>query len=96
MRTLVFCWLLGGQALLHAGARARVTNQLKLTCTRCHSFDVVRAQRLSRAEWEEELAKMSRMGAKIENREAVLDYLSEHYGPARLRSGIITRNRAAH
>ncbi len=55
--------------------------ELKRTCTRCHSLDVVRAQRLSREEWENELDKMSSMGAKIRNRAALLDYLTRKYGP---------------
>lgn len=55
--------------------------ELKRTCARCHSLDVVRAQRLPREEWETELDKMSSMGAKIRNRAALLDYLTRKYGP---------------
>lgn len=55
--------------------------ELKRTCARCHKLDVVRAQRLSREEWERELDKMSGMGAKIRNRAALLDYLTRKYGP---------------
>ena len=57
--------------------------ELKRTCTRCHNLDVVRAQRLTREEWETELAKMSSMGAKIRNRAVLLDYLTRKYGPGR-------------
>lgn len=55
--------------------------ELKRTCARCHKLDVVRAQRLSREEWERELDKMSGMGAKIRNRAALLNYLTRKYGP---------------
>ena len=55
--------------------------ELKRICARCHGLDVVRAQRLSREEWERELDKMSSMGAKIRNRAALLDYLTRKYGP---------------
>ncbi|MEO8130800.1 MAG: hypothetical protein ABJF23_09340 [Bryobacteraceae bacterium] len=62
---------------------AEQASELKRTCTRCHNLDVVRAQRLSREEWEMELAKMSSMGANIKNRAALLDYLTRKYGPER-------------
>jgi hypothetical protein len=55
--------------------------EIKRSCTRCHSADVVRAQHLSRQEWELELKKMESMGAKINNRAALLDYLTRRYGP---------------
>lgn len=54
---------------------------LRRSCTRCHGLEVVRAQHLSREEWQEELNKMTAMGAKIGNRAALLDYLSKKYGP---------------
>jgi hypothetical protein len=54
---------------------------LQRTCSRCHGLNVVRAQRLSRSEWEQELEKMARMGARIHSREILLDYLTQHYGP---------------
>jgi hypothetical protein len=54
---------------------------LKRSCTRCHTLEVVRAQHLSREEWQQELNKMTAMGAKVSNREALLDYLSKKYGP---------------
>jgi hypothetical protein len=63
-----------------AGA-ANPAAELKRTCTRCHNLDVVRAQRLSREEWETELNKMASMGAKIKDRAALLDYLMRKYGP---------------
>lgn len=54
---------------------------LKRSCVRCHSLEVVRAQRLSREEWEQELNKMVSMGARVNNRAALLNYLTQKYGP---------------
>lgn len=56
-------------------------SQLKRSCTRCHRVDVVHAQHLSKHEWDLELDKMTAMGAKIADREALLDYLVKKYGP---------------
>ncbi|HUS08019.1 MAG TPA: hypothetical protein VMZ52_17085 [Bryobacteraceae bacterium] len=53
---------------------------LKRSCTRCHSLAVVRAQHLSREEWQQEVNKMTAMGAKVQNRESLLDYLARKYG----------------
>ena len=55
-------------------------SQLQRSCTACHRLDVVKAQRLSRWEWSRELDKMTSMGAKIENRKALLDYLTRNFG----------------
>jgi hypothetical protein len=59
---------------------ANPATDLKRNCVRCHSLEVVRAQRLSRDEWEEELNKMVSMGAKVSNRDALLNYLTRKYG----------------
>jgi len=61
--------------------RRTVEQDMKRSCTRCHRLDVIRAQRLERDEWERELDKMTRMGAKIPDRAALLDYLVQKYGP---------------
>jgi hypothetical protein len=55
--------------------------QLKRSCVKCHNLAVVRAQHLSREEWQRELDKMTVMGAKVDNREVLLDYLTRMYGP---------------
>ena len=54
--------------------------QLQRDCAGCHRVDVVKAQHLSRWEWSRELDKMSSMGAKIEKRKALLDYLTRNFG----------------
>jgi hypothetical protein len=53
---------------------------LQRDCTGCHRLDVVKAQRLQRWEWSRELDKMASMGAKIERRKALLDYLARNFG----------------
>lgn len=54
-------------------------------CTSCHEDDVVRQQRLTRAQWERELTKMTNWGAAVNanEREALLDYLVRLAGPVR-------------
>jgi hypothetical protein len=54
--------------------------QLQRSCTACHRLDVVKSQKLSRWEWSRELDKMTSMGAKIERRKALLDYLARNFG----------------
>ena len=55
----------------------------KNSCLICHEEDVIRQQRLTRAQWDRELKKMTGWGAPLKNedREGVLDYLSGNYGP---------------
>ncbi len=52
-------------------------------CTQCHGEDIVRQQRLTRAQWDAEINKMTGWGAKVgsDDREALLDYLFSTYGP---------------
>lgn len=47
------------------------------TCLTCHQDDVIRQQRLTRAQWDRELNKMIGWGARVrpEDRETFLDYL---------------------
>jgi sulfite oxidase len=48
------------------------------SCLTCHGEDVVRQQRLTRAQWERELNKMIGWGARVrpEDRETLLEYLT--------------------
>jgi hypothetical protein len=52
-------------------------------CTVCHDEDLVRQQRLTRAQWDGEINKMIGWGARVaaDDRATLLDYLSSHYGP---------------
>jgi hypothetical protein len=57
----------------------------KSACLACHDEDVIRQQRLSRAQWDGEINKMTGWGAKVsdQDRSALLDYLAGRYGPRR-------------
>jgi len=55
---------------------------LKSTCLACHDEDVIRQQRLTRAQWDGEINKMVGWGAKVpdQDRSALLDYFATRYG----------------
>jgi hypothetical protein len=61
-----------------APAAAPAPAAFRQSCIICHEEDVIRQQRLSRAQWERELDKMINWGARVrpEDREALLDYLT--------------------
>lgn len=52
-------------------------------CQPCHEEDIVMQQRLTRTQWEREIDKMVRWGAKVNpaERSELLDYLLKLYGP---------------
>jgi DMSO/TMAO reductase YedYZ molybdopterin-dependent catalytic subunit len=54
-------------------------------CVVCHDDDVIRQQRLTRAQWDAELNKMIGWGARVndEDRSRLLDYLFTNFGPRR-------------
>jgi hypothetical protein len=56
----------------------------KAACLACHEEDMIRQQRLTPAQWDRELNKMTGWGAKVNpgDRDAILQYLSQ-YGPRR-------------
>jgi len=53
------------------------------TCLSCHEEDVIRQQRLTRAQWDREVTKMTNWGAPVkpENRDSILNYLASRFGP---------------
>ena len=55
----------------------------KETCLACHEEDVIRQQRLTRAQWDREITKMTNWGAPVkpENRDSILNYLVQQFGP---------------
>jgi sulfite oxidase len=55
----------------------------RAACLPCHGEDIVMQQRLTRVQWERELDKMIRWGAKVDasDREGMIDYLLRLYGP---------------
>jgi DMSO/TMAO reductase YedYZ molybdopterin-dependent catalytic subunit len=55
----------------------------KTACFGCHDEHMMRQQRLTRTQWDREVAKMTGWGADVkpENRAALLDYLSSNFKP---------------
>jgi len=55
----------------------------KDTCLACHEEDVIRQQRLTRAQWDREITKMTNWGAPVkpENHDSILNYLVQQFGP---------------
>jgi len=66
--------------LMAAWLAASGEQEMQRSCTACHRLDVIKRQQLTRWEWSRELDKMTNMGAKIQNRKALLNYLVKHYG----------------
>ncbi len=56
---------------------------LKGSCLSCHGEDVITQQKLTRAQWDREINKMTGWGAQVkaEDREGFLDFLSKNFGP---------------
>ncbi len=50
-------------------------------CMTCHDEGMMRQQRLTRAQWDREINKMTGWGARIkpEDREGILNYLADHF-----------------
>jgi DMSO/TMAO reductase YedYZ molybdopterin-dependent catalytic subunit len=73
----------------NAKAAAAVPSEFKQpagykgSCLACHNEDLIQQQRLTRVQWEREVDKMVRWGAKINapDREGIIDYLFHLYGP---------------
>jgi sulfite oxidase len=56
--------------------------RFKTTCLNCHEEDVIRQQRLTRAQWDREINKMALWSPMDKgDREGILDYLSANFGP---------------
>jgi DMSO/TMAO reductase YedYZ molybdopterin-dependent catalytic subunit len=67
------------------GATVPVIAGFRERCLVCHDDDVIRQQRLTRAQWDREIDKMMGWGARVttEDRPALLDYLLRIAGPRR-------------
>ncbi len=50
------------------------------SCLPCHSLRLIHSQRLSKAAWNKELDKMTGWGTKIQDRDALLEYLVANFG----------------
>jgi sulfite oxidase len=58
-------------------------DSIKSACLGCHGEDVIRQQRLTRAQWDREITKMTNWGAQMkpEDRNSFLDFLVSNFGP---------------
>jgi DMSO/TMAO reductase YedYZ molybdopterin-dependent catalytic subunit len=61
--------------------RPAFPEKVKSACIGCHEADVIEGQKLTRTQWEREVDKMVRWGAKVEDRSALIDFLASHFGP---------------
>jgi hypothetical protein len=83
--TIARLWLLFG--FLAATARGadqavveRGQKEEARSCIPCHSLRLIHSQRLSKTAWNKELDKMAGWGTKVNDREALLEYLVANYG----------------
>jgi cytochrome c5 len=68
----------------------RAAEIVKTGCTQCHGMDLIARQRLTRAGWDREVAKMIGWGAAVDLSQAgeVAAYLAAQYGPGRVGTGL--------
>jgi hypothetical protein len=55
--------------------------QVEASCYPCHSADILVQQRLTEKQWTATVEKMIRWGAKADDKQAIIRYLSQHFGP---------------
>jgi sulfite oxidase len=55
---------------------------LEQSCLTCHTLEPIEQQRLNHAQWQREVEKMQRWGAKVrpELKDVLVDFLANHYG----------------
>jgi sulfite oxidase len=73
----------GGPSVASGANNVSEPQSFRSTCLICHDEDVIRQQRLTRAQWDRELNKMTGWGARVqpESRDNLLDYLLGIAGP---------------
>ena len=71
----IFAAVAADQATLDRGQKEEAA-----ACTPCHSLRLVHSQRLPKATWNKELDKMAGWGARLQERDALLEYLVANYG----------------
>lgn len=64
-----------------AAPAGEVPAVLKQTCLGCHGIESIEQHRMNRTQWEREVEKMQRWGARVtpENKDALVDYLANRY-----------------
>ena len=67
-------------AMLPAGSGREIA---AMACLSCHSSDILRQQRLTETQWAASVKKMMGWGALVpeEKKDALVKYLSSHFGP---------------
>jgi mono/diheme cytochrome c family protein len=81
MKLLLLAWLTAGAALCADQAvMERGRKEEARSCVACHSLRLIHSQRLPKATWDKEIGKMAGWGAKVADRQALLEYLSAEYG----------------
>lgn len=75
----LFFLMLSLPIMFSADDRVKGKNEEMNSCLLCHSSRIIHSQRLTREAWAREIEKMERWGAVIQEREALLDYLSQNY-----------------
>lgn len=63
-----------------AGRLALGKKEMLAACSGCHPLDTIELRRFDREDWDSVLRKMTVLGARIRNREALLEYLVTAYG----------------
>lgn len=80
MKALVLGCLALAVALAADQATLERGKEASRSCLPCHSLRLIQSQRLSKAVWNKELDKMTGWGTKIQDREALLEYLVANFG----------------
>ena len=79
----------GDPTLAERGQKEETRN-----CVACHSLRLINSQRLPKAAWGKELDKMAGWGAKIDDRDALLEYLITNFGEDKPLETVMTQNGA--
>ena len=79
----------GDPTLAERGQKEEARN-----CVACHSLRLIHSQRLSKGAWGKELDKMAGWSAKIDDREALLEFLITNFGDDKPPETVMTQNGA--
>jgi DMSO/TMAO reductase YedYZ molybdopterin-dependent catalytic subunit len=62
----------------------QMSPEVQSACIGCHGADMIAGQKLTLAQWERELDKMTRWGATVKpmDRQTIIDFLVSHFGPS--------------
>lgn len=83
MKLILILWACSIAAYALAADQATIDRGQKeegRACLPCHSLRLIHSQRLSRAAWNKELDKMAGWGTKMQDRDALVEYLVTNFG----------------